>query len=102
MCSQPLRPIEIADEVCHCQLGFDDDDAGIEGVTHQMLRRTCSTYNGPDHKREGRAGPPPAHEREDHTGTLHQIGAESVRVAVESLDQLLKKRPSRGSETLAH
>ena len=43
--------------------------AGIEGVTHQMLRRTCSTYIGANHER---AGPPPTHERQDNAGALHQ------------------------------
>ena len=30
--------------------------AGIPGITHQMLRRTCSTWHGPTHHRKGRAG----------------------------------------------
>lgn len=31
--------------------------------------------HGTDHQREGRAGPPAAHERQDYAGALHQIGA---------------------------
>jgi integrase len=66
-------------------------NAGIEGVTHQMLRRTCSTYmaqitNVKDVQ---------AHLRRKNAKTTleHYIESvpESVRVAVESLDQLLKK-----------
>jgi integrase len=64
--------------------------AGIAGVTHQMLRRTCSTYmaqltNVKDvqsHLRHSSA----------QTTLAHYIKSvpETVRVAVESLDHLLK------------
>ena len=69
-------------------------------MTHQMLRRTCSTYMA----QITSVKDVQAHLR--HTNakmTLeHHIKSvpESVRVAVESLDQLLKKKPS-GSETQA-
>jgi integrase len=65
--------------------------AEIKGVTHQMLRRTCSTYmaqltNVKDVQ---------AHLRCSSSATTleHYIKSvpESVRVAVESLDHLLKK-----------
>jgi integrase len=67
--------------------------AGIEGVTHQMLRRTCSTYMAQlmsvkdvqTHLRHTNA----------KTTLEHYIKSvpESVRVAVESLDHLLKSKP---------
>ena len=68
--------------------------AGTGGVTHQMLRRTCSTYmaqltNVKDVQ---------AHLRHTSAKTTleHYIKSipESVRVAVESLDHLLKSKPS--------
>ena len=67
--------------------------AGIDGVTHQMLRRTCSTYMAQltsvkdvqTHLRHANA----------KTTLEHYIKSvpESVRVAVESLDHLLKSKP---------
>jgi integrase len=73
-------------------------NAGIDGVTHQMLRRTymaqiTSVKDVQAHLRHTNA----------KTTLEHYIKSvpESVRVAVESLDQLLKKKPS-GSETPAN
>jgi integrase len=67
--------------------------AGVPGVTHQMLRRTCSTYMAQlttvkdvqTHLRHMSA----------KTTLEHYIKSvpESVRVAVESLDHLLKSKP---------
>ena len=67
--------------------------SGIAGVNHQMLRRTCSTYMAQltsvkdvqTHLRHANA----------KTTLEHYIKSvpESVRVAVESLDHLLKSRP---------
>lgn len=75
--------------------------AGIDGVTHQMLRRTCSTYMA----QITSVKDVQAHLRHTNAKTTleHYIKSvpESVRVAVESLDQLLKKKPS-GSETQAN
>lgn len=76
-------------------------NAGIEGVTHQMLRRTCSTYMA----QITSVKDVQAHLRHTNAKTTleHYIQSvpESVRVAVESLDQLLKKKP-RTSETPAN
>ena len=76
-------------------------NAGIEGVTHQMLRRTCSTYMA----QITSVKDVQAHLRHTNAKTTleHYIKSvpESVRVAVESLDQLLKKKPS-GSESPAN
>ena len=76
-------------------------NAGIDGVTHQMLRRTCSTYMA----QITSVKDVQAHLRHTNAKTTleHYIKSvpESVRVAVESLDQLLKKKPS-GSETPAN
>lgn len=76
-------------------------DAGIEGVTHQMLRRTCSTYMA----QITSVKDVQAHLRHTNAKTTLKryikSVPESVRVAVESLDQLLKKKPSR-SETPAN
>jgi integrase len=76
-------------------------NAGIEDVTHQMLRRTCSTYMA----QITSVKDVQAHLRHTNAKTTldHYIKSvpESVRVAVESLDQLLKKKPS-GSETPAN
>jgi integrase len=68
--------------------------AGIAGVTHQMLRRTCSTYMGQlttvkdvqTHLRHATA----------KTTLEHYIKSvpASVRIAVESLDRLLKSIPT--------
>jgi integrase len=75
-------------------------NAGIDGVTHQMLRRTCSTYMAQITSVKD------VQARLRHTNAKttreHYIKSvpESVRVAVESLDQLLKKKPS-GSGTPA-
>ncbi len=75
--------------------------AGIDGVTHQMLRRTCSTYMA----QITSVKDVQAHLRHTNAKTTleHYIKSvpESVRVAVESLDQLLKKKPS-GSERPAN
>ena len=63
---------------------------GIEGVTHQMLRRTCSTYMA----QLTSVKDVQAHLRHSSANTTleHYIKSvpESVRVAVESLDHLLK------------
>jgi integrase len=72
--------------------------AGIEGVTHQMLRRTCSTYMA----QLTSVKDVQAHLRHTNAKTTleHYIKSvpESVRVAVESLDHLLKsKTGSEGS-----
>ncbi len=76
-------------------------NAGIDGVTHQMLRRTCSTYMA----QITSVKDVQAHLRHTNAKTTleHYIKSvpESVRVAVESLDQLLKKNPS-GSEKPAN
>ena len=68
--------------------------AGVEGVTHQMLRRTCSTYMA----QLTTVKDVQAHLRHSSAKTTleHYIKSvpESVRVAVESLDHLLKKLPA--------
>jgi integrase len=67
--------------------------AGIPGVTHQMLRRTCSTYMA----QVTSVKDVQAHLRHSSAKTTleHYIKSvpESVRVAVESLDHLLKSNP---------
>jgi len=66
----------------------------IGGVNHQMLRRTCSTYMG----QITTVKDVQAHLRHSSPKTTleHYIKSvpESVRVAVESLDHLLKKVPA--------
>jgi integrase len=66
--------------------------AGIEGITHQMLRRTCSTYMA----QITTVKDVQAHLRHSSSKTTleHYIKSvpESVRVAVESLDLLLKSK----------
>ena len=66
---------------------------GIGGLTHQMLRRTCSTYTAPLTSVKDVQ----AHLRHATSRTTldHYIKPvpESVRVAVESLDHLLKSKP---------
>jgi integrase len=68
--------------------------AGIEGITHQMLRRTCSTYMA----QITTVKDVQAHLRHSTAKTTleHYIKSvpESVRVAVESLDHLLKRVPT--------
>ena len=68
--------------------------SGIEGVTHQMLRRTCSTYMA----QLTSVKDVQAHLRHSSAKTTleHYIKSvpESVRVAVESLDHLLKALPA--------
>jgi len=65
--------------------------AGVPGVTHQMLRRTCSTYMAQlTTVKDVQA--PASHECQDHLGALQQVGSRK-RVAVESLDHLLKSKP---------
>jgi integrase len=68
-------------------------DAGIKGVNHQMLRRTCSTYMA----QITTVKDVQAHLRHANAATTleHYIKSvpESVRVAVESLDHLLKSKP---------
>ena len=50
--------------------------ANVEGVTHQMLRRTCSTcMHGAAHNRKRRAGASASQFVNDHTGTLHQVSS---------------------------
>ena len=70
-------------------------------MTHQMLRRTCSTYMA----QITTVKDVQAHLRHTNAKTTleHYIKSvpESVRVAVESLDQLLKKKPD-GQETPAN
>lgn len=65
---------------------------GVKGLTHQMLRRTCSTYMA----EITMVKDVQAHLRHANpTTTLeHYIKSvpETVRVAVESLDRLLKSR----------
>lgn len=67
--------------------------AGVAGVTHQMLRRTCSTYMA----QITSVKDVQAHLRHTNAKTTleHYIKSvpESVRVAVESLDHLLKSKP---------
>jgi len=67
--------------------------AGVPGVTHQMLRRTCSTYMA----QLTTVKDVQAHLRHTNAKTTleHYIKSvpESVRVAVESLDHLLKSKP---------
>ena len=67
--------------------------AGVVGVTHQMLRRTCSTYMA----QITTVKDVQAHLRHASAKTTleHYIKSvpESVRVAVESLDYLLKSKP---------
>lgn len=68
-------------------------NAGIEGVTYQMLRRTCSTYMA----QITSVKDVQAHLRHTNAKTTlehyTQSVPENVRVAVGSLDQLLKKKP---------
>jgi integrase len=70
--------------------------AGIPGVNHQMLRRTCSTYMA----QISTVKDVQAHLRHSSAKTTleHYIKSvpASVRVAVESLDHLLKKIPDSG------
>jgi integrase len=72
------------------------DAAGIERVTHQMLRRTCSTYMA----QITTVKDVQAHLRHSSAKTTlaHYIQSvpQSVRLAVESLDSLLKLRPDAG------
>jgi len=68
--------------------------AGIPGITHQMLRRTCSTYMA----QLTTVKDVQAHLRHSSAKTTleHYIKSvpASVRVAVESLDHLLKTMPT--------
>ncbi len=72
--------------------------AGIERLTHQMLRRTCSTYMA----QLTTVKDVQAHLRHSTPKTTleHYIKSvpASVRVAVESLDQLLKSVPAGKDE----
>lgn len=67
--------------------------AGVAGVTHQMLRRTCSTYMG----QITTVKDVQMHLRHTNAKTTleHYIKSvpESLRTAVESLDHLLKSKP---------
>ena len=67
--------------------------AGVAAVTHQMLRRTCSTYMA----QITSVKDVQAHLRHTNAKTTleHYIKSvsESVRIAVESLDHLLKSKP---------
>jgi integrase len=47
--------------------------AGIDGVTHQMLRRTCSTYMAQLTSVKDVADASSPHECQDDAGALHQI-----------------------------
>ena len=73
-------------------------EAGINGVTHQMLRRTCSTYMA----QFTTVKDVQAHLRHMSSKTTleHYIKSvpASVRVTVESLDGLLKSK--MGAETV--
>lgn len=73
--------------------------AGIPGVTHQMLRRTCSTYMA----QLTTVKDVQAHLRHSSSKTTleHYIKSvpESVRIAVESLDHLLKRAPVSDAPT---
>jgi integrase len=66
---------------------------GVKGVTYQMLRRTCSTYMA----QLTTVKDVQAHLRHTNPRTTleHYIKSvlETVRVAVESLDHLLKSKP---------
>lgn len=72
--------------------------SGINGVTHQMLRRTCSTYMA----QLTTVKDVQAHLRHSSSKTTleHYIKSvpESVRIAVESLDHLLKKAPESSGQ----
>ncbi|HEY6306286.1 MAG TPA: hypothetical protein VIY49_18700 [Bryobacteraceae bacterium] len=67
-------------------------NAGIPGVNHQVLRRTCSTYMA----QITTVKDVQAHLRHTNAKTTleHYIKSvpESVRVSVESLDSLLKSK----------
>ena len=67
--------------------------AGVADVTHQMLRRTCSTYMA----QLTSVKDVQAHLRHTNVKTTleHYIKSvpESVRIAVESLDHLLRSKP---------
>ena len=72
--------------------------AGIKGVNHQMLRRTCSTYMA----QLSTVKDVQAHLRHANASTTleHYIKSvpASVRIAVESLDHMLKSIPSGQQE----
>jgi integrase len=76
--------------------------AGIDRMTHQMLRRTCSTYMA----QLTTVKDVQAHLRHRTAKTTleHYIRSvpESVRVAVESLDHLLKSKPGRDEAVQAN
>jgi len=72
ICRQPLGPIEIADQVFHCQLGFTD-----HGAPRALDQHFVALFGACDGSRL------------------------RVRVAIESSDQLLKKKLS-GSESAAN
>jgi integrase len=75
-------------------------NAGINGVNHQMLRRTCSTYMG----QITTVKDVQAHLRHANAATTleHYIKSvpASVRLAVESLDQFLRTVPK--TDELTH
>jgi integrase len=77
-------------------------NAGIDRMTHQMLRRTCSTYMA----QLTTVKDVQAHLRHRSAKTTleHYIRSvpESVRVAVESLDHLLKSKPGRDEAVQAN
>lgn len=70
--------------------------AGVPRVTHQMIRRTCSMYMG----QLTTVKDVQAHLRHTNAKTKLEYYIksvpESVRVAVESLDHLLKSKPEAG------
>ena len=76
--------------------------AGIDGVTHQMLRRTCSTYMA----QLTSVKDVQAHLRHTNAKTTleHYIKSvpESVRVAVELFNHLLKSRPGANPAVRAY
>jgi integrase len=76
--------------------------AGIDRMTHQMLRRTCSTYMA----QLTTVKDVQAHLRHSTAKTTleHYIKSvpESVRIAVESLDHLLKSKPGRDQTVQAN
>src|SRR6476660_4149222 len=76
-----------------CTIKEAGKKAGVAGVTHQMLRRTCSAYMA----QLTTVKDVQAHLRHTNAKTAleHYLKSvpESVRVAVESLDHLLKSKP---------
>ena len=97
MAAAGLRPLCLKRPTQACRkdtvLKEAGKEAGVAGVTHQMLRRTCSTCMA----QITSVKDVQAHLRHTNAKTTleHYIKSvpESVRVAVESLDHLLKSKP---------